>query len=362
MQTAQHTIHITGAGLNLSLCGNRKWVAAKAAIGSLLIYTMLAPAQAKSSDTIGAINFFGYQGLDLAKVREALPIREGDQLGKETRGQIENAIEKAIGKKPTDVAEVCCDGKGRTLVYIGLPGGTYKPFVLNPVPKGGEKLSAEIVSLEGRTAEARTAAVKKGGGAAEEDDSLGYALSKDPEARALQLEMRKWALTRGPELVQVLRSSSDTKQRRVASVVLGYAEQSPEQIAALVLAARDSDSGVRNNATRALGVLLESNAKLANEVEPETFLAMLGSGVWSDHNKAVWLLDTMSEGRDPKLLAKIREQALEPLIEMALWSEFGHAYSARLVLGRVGGIPEEKLSLMAWQGPVDAIVAAARKR
>jgi len=57
-----------------------------------------------------------------------------------------------------------------------------------------------------------------------------------------------------------------------------------------------------------------------------------------------------------------REQALEPLIEMALWSEKGHALFARIVLGRVGGIPEEKLGLMAWNGPVDAIVAAARRQ
>jgi hypothetical protein len=89
---------------------------------------------------------------------------------------------------------------------------------------------------------------------------------------------------------------------------------------------------------------------------------MLGSGTWSDHNKAVALLDPMSRGRDPMLLAKVHAQALEPLIEMALWREAGHAYSARMVLGRMGGIPEEKLALMAWNGSADAIVAAARRQ
>jgi hypothetical protein len=180
--------------------------------------------------------------------------------------------------------------------------------------------------------------------------------------RALQLEMRAWALEHGPELVHVLRSSSDTKQRRVASAVLGYARQSPEQIVTLIRAARDPDPVVRNNATRAVVVLVRSNARLAEGVEPETFLAMLGSGTWSDHNKAVALLDLMTSGRDPKLLARIREQALEPLIEMALWSNAGHAYFARVVLGRLGGLPEEQLSLMALDGPVDPIVAAARRR
>jgi hypothetical protein len=45
---------------------------------------------------------------------------------------------------------------------------------------------------------------------------------------------------------------------------------------------------------------------------------------------------------------------------MALWSDTGHAYAARVVLGRLGGIPEEKLGSMAENGRVDAIVAAAR--
>jgi hypothetical protein len=331
------------------------------AIGMLLVCGVFAHGQASPGETIGVIDFFGYQGLDVAKVRAALPVHVGDPLTRQTKGLIEDAVERVIGKRPTEVAEVCCDGKGRSLIYIGLPGGTYRPFVFNPAPTGRDRLPAEIVSLAQRAGEARAAAVKKGGGAAEEDDSQGYALSKDPAARALQLEIRAWALEHGTELVRVLQSAGDAKQRRVASQVLGYARQSPEQIVTLVRAARDPDASVRNNATRALGVLVESNAGLAEGIELETFLAMLSSGTWTDRNKAVWLVDSMSQGRDPKLLAKIREQALEPLVEMALWSDAGHAFTARLVLGRMGGIPEEKLSAMAWDGPVDAIVAAARR-
>jgi hypothetical protein len=330
-------------------------------IGAPFLWGVVALGEAAPSDTIGVIDFFGYQGLDVAKVRAALPVREGDPFTRHTKGLIEDAVERVIGKKPTDVARVCCDGKGRLLIYIGLPGGTYKPFVLDPAPAGRERLPAEILSLEQRAEEARAATVRKGGDAAQEDDSQGYALSKDPAMRALQMEMRTWALEHGPELVQVLQSSSDAKQRQVASEVLGYARQSQEQIMTLVRAARDPDPVVRNNATRALVVLVRSNARLAEGIEPDTFLAMLGSGTWTDHNKAAALLDLMTSGRDPKLLARIREQALEPLIEMALWSEAGHAYFARMVLGRLGGIPEEQLSSMALDGPVDPIVAAARR-
>jgi hypothetical protein len=332
------------------------------ALGVLLLCGAPAQGQVQPSATIGVIDFFGYQGLDVAKVRAALPVHMGDRLSRQTKRLIEDAVERVIGKKPTDVAQVCCDRMGRSLIYIGLPGETYKPFVLNPAPMGRERLPGEILGLAERTMVAMDAAVKKGGGAAEEEHSQGYALSKDPATRALQLEMRAWALAHGPELMRVLPSSSDAQHRRVASQVLGYAPQSPQQIAALVRAARDPDSPVRNNATRALGVLLESNPRLAEGIEPETFLAMLGSGTWTDHNKAVWLLESMSRGRDPKLLAKIREQALEALIEMASWSDAGHAYTARMVVGRLGGISEDKLSSMAFDGPVDAIVAAARGR
>jgi hypothetical protein len=331
------------------------------AIGAPLLWGVLVLGEAAPSDTIGVIDFFGYQGLDVAKVRAALPVRAGDPFTQQTKGLIEDAVARVVGKKPTDVARVCCDGTGRSLIYIGLPGGTYKPFVLDPAPAGPERLPAEILSLQRRAEEARATAVQKGGNAAQEDDSQGYALSKDPAMRAVQMDMRAWALQHGPELVHVLQSSSDAKQRQVAREVLGYARQSQEQIMALVRAARDPDPVVRNNATRALVVLVRSNARLAEGVDPDSFLAMLGSGTWTDHNKAVALLDLMTGGRDPKLLARIREQALEPLIEMALWSEAGHAYFARVVLGRLGGIPEEQLSSMALDGPVDPIVAAARR-
>ena len=162
--------------------------------------------------------------------------------------------------------------------------------------------------------------------------------------------------------MNVLRSSSDATQREIASEVLGYAQQSHEQIAALAYATRDQDSVVRNNAARALMVLVRSNTKLAAELDPDPLLEMLGSGTWTDHNKAVGLLEAMTERRDPVLLEKIRSQALEPLIEMAMWTEWGHAGWARMILGRVGGIPEDKLGVLVLNGPMDSILEAVRKQ
>ena len=48
-----------------------------------LLIAFAAPAIAK--DRIGIIDFFGYKGLDIAKVREALPVREGSVLSDQTK-------------------------------------------------------------------------------------------------------------------------------------------------------------------------------------------------------------------------------------------------------------------------------------
>src|SRR5947209_8790104 len=73
-------------------------LANKIAIGALLSCGLLTPDHAKPSDAAGAINFFGYQGLDVAKVRAALPVQTGDQLNRQTKGLIEDAVQRVIGK------------------------------------------------------------------------------------------------------------------------------------------------------------------------------------------------------------------------------------------------------------------------
>jgi hypothetical protein len=320
---------------------------------------MLVATPAMASDHIGDIEYFGYQGLDLAKVRQAVPVHPGDAYSDGTKEQVRQAVAVAIGKDPTDVAPVCCDEKGSRLLYIGLPGASSRSFAYNPEPKGKERLPAGIVELYTRLDHALEAAVHRGGHAAEEDDSNGYALVNDPSARALQLAVHDWAVGHERELLQVLEDSSAVEQRRVASDAAGYLRQSHGQILALVRAARDPDDEVRNNATRALGVLVRSNAALAAQIPADTFIGMLNSATWTDRNKAASLLMQLTAARNTDLLAKLRASALDSLIEMARWREAGHAYFARMVLGRVAGLPEDRLQGLAWNGPVDAIIEAA---
>jgi HEAT repeats len=311
---------------------------------------------------VGDIEFFGYKGLDLEKIREALPIRKGDAFTDQTKAQIREAVTDQLGKEPTDVAAVCCDESGDRLLFIGLPGESSEGFAYNPVPAGDARLPAAIHKLSDRLDQAIEAAVKLGGQNAQEDDANGYALTKEPKARALELDLRAWALPHEGELFEVLRSSADVDDRRIASEALGYGQESDAQIAALTHAARDPDDEVRNNATRALGVLARSNPALAAKIDPETFIAMLNSGTWTDRNKGAALVMQLTAARNPELLAKIRASALDSLVEMASWKRPSHAYFARMILGRVGGLPKDKLAKLAWDGPPNAIPDAVRKQ
>jgi hypothetical protein len=268
---------------------------------------------------------------------------------------------KALGREPTDITIVCCDDQGNRLLFVGLPGASYRKFAYNAKPKGSARVSNELATLYGRLNQAIEGAVRKGGEAVREDDSAGYALIGDAVARSLQLELRRYALEHESEVLLALETSSNAQHRRIAAEALGYARQSHDQILALVRAARDPDGEVRNNAVRALGVLARSNASLAASISPDVFIEMLSSGVWSDRNKAVSVLDPLAANRDPELLSKLRAHALDPLMEMALWQRPSHSYSARMLLGRIAGLPEERLRELAWKGPVDAIIKAVRK-
>jgi hypothetical protein len=88
----------------------------------------------------------------------------------------------------------------------------------------------------------------------------------------------------------------------------------------------------------------------------------LKSGIWTDRNKATWVLMQLTRTRNPVLLAELRAQALEPLIEMAEWRDIGHAAWARIILGRIAGIPEEQLMREAVQPSPQPIVRAVNAR
>jgi hypothetical protein len=323
---------------------------------SILIILIALPAIAR--DRIWDIEFFGYKGIDLEAVRKTIPVREGDDYsGDETKKKVQQAVSDALGRDATDVAGICCNENGDQVLFIGLPGASSKRFTYNPAPKGTARLSDEITALNDRLNQALEAAVRKGGDAAREDDSTGYALAHDSAARSLQLKLREYALAHEGELLSVLKSSADPKQRATAANALGYAHQSSRQIGALVRAARDPDDDVRNDAIRALGVLASSDHRPARQIPAANFIDMINSGVWRDRNKGSFLLLELTRGRNPDLLAALRTRALDSLIEISKWRSVGHALAARFVLGRIAGIPEERLQQLV-SGPLEPILDA----
>ena len=307
---------------------------------------------------IATIEFFGHRGVDIAALRTSLPVREGDEWSDDARTRVRDSVTRAIGKQATDVNAVCCTSDGGVLLFIGIPGGSYREFAYGPEPTGHARVSTELEQLDERLGQAIAAAVRKGGDAAQEDDSKGYALTKDPEARSVQLALRRYAVAHEPELFRVLASSADAKHRAIASQALGYARQSARQLNALTRAVRDPDELVRNNSTRAIGVLADANASLARHMRPDVFIEMLNSGIWTDRNKGAMVLERLTTKRNPAVLAKLRTIALDSLIEMTLWREATHAGVARMLLGRVAGIPEKQLEELARKGPPQTIVEA----
>lgn len=314
---------------------------------------------------IGNIEFYGYAGLDVAKVSAALPIHEGDTFSslealRAARPQMEEVVQRVTGHPAADVAAVS-PGGDVWLVYIGLSGNSMKPFPYNPAPKSTARLPPTAMDIYRQVDEAFVRALQKG--AAGEDDSQGYSLSRDDaELRAKQLAMHKYAALHADQIRHVLRSSSDSNQRATAAEFLGYTNQSSQQIGDLVWASHDPDAGVRNNATRALGVLANSNSKTAARIPAGGFIEMLNSGNWTDRNKASELLMQLSKTRTPKLIEALRAKAQQSLLEMAQWRS-GHAFSARVLLGRMAGIKETKLQkLAAANDQVEIIINEVQRR
>ena len=323
----------------------------------LLILILFAASIAYGQDKpklIGEVEFFGYSGIDLNKLRAALPFHETESfIGETFAAKLEparEAIKQITGRWPTDMTNVCCDDQGNWIVFIGLSG---KNISYNPPPKGNTRLPENILNLYERFIKGNMESVQQGASA--EDRSKGYALSASPLLRSIQLEMRAYAVGHDRLLRNVLKNASDDQQRIVAAELLGYARQSVSQIAALVHANRDGNGTVRNNATRALIVLAESSPKAAMKIPAEGFIELLLSGTWTDLNKVSGLLSAITKSRNAKLLTQLRRrEVLERLIEMARWRS--HAEAARYILGRIAGIDESRLEGLVRSGKVEVII------
>ncbi len=326
------------------------------------VETVQAQVQLRKA-RVGLIEFYGTTGLDVEKVRAALPVREGETFPTlvdlyATRPRIEETVRSVTGRPTTEIA-IVSPGQDVWHLFVGLSGSSVKSFPYNPEPKGTARLPEAALDVYRQVDAAFLNAMQRG--ATGEDDSKGYALSSDDETlRAKQLAMHEYAARHDDVIRAVLRTSADKEQRQIAAELLGYANQSRRQMADLVWASHDPDDGVRNNATRALAVLARSNPKVAARIPAAGFIEMLNSGKWADRNKAGELLLALSQWREPKLLAALRAQALDSLLEMARWRS-GHAQASRMMLGRIAGIEDARLyKLVSDNDQVEVIIKAVQ--
>jgi hypothetical protein len=336
-------------------------LAARRALATLALLSVgVALWAAPDRRHLGEIDFFGYKGLDLAAVRAALPLHEGDSFpppnikSDALKSQVGRAIKVVIGREPTDVAFVCCDAKQNWMAYIGLPGESYQALAFNPSPTGDVRLPKDAVKRRDELDDALERAVMNGDST--EDHSEGYALTNDPKARKAELAIRDYALQHEDLLFQVLESSSNGEHRAIAARMLGYGRQDDRQTGALVRASLDSDDGVRNDAVRALWVLADGKPAVAHSIQLTPFIRLLRSGAWSDHNKASLVLMALTATRDPQALAELRADALDPLLEMGRWHNIGHAEAALTILGRIAGIEEAALEQLIEAGQTATIL------
>jgi hypothetical protein len=313
---------------------------------------------------IGIINFYGLRHVSEGQARAALTVKEGDTILIADDGppmfvaESKRRLSVLPGVLNAHLSVVCCEGSDGIL-YVGIEENQAPILHFRELPQGRVRLPAHVVQAGSDLSAAVGAAVQRGDAA--EDDSHGHALMHDPTARAIQERFIEYAKDL-MQLRDVLRHSSEAEHRALAAEILGYAANKADVIEDLVYGMPDGSEGVRNNAMRALAVIALATSPPTRRIPVQPFIEVMNSPVWTDRNKASFALVALSQSRDPALLATLRSQAIESLVEMARWKSEGHAMPAFMILGRISGRPDEDIRA-AWEGGErEAVIDAAVNR
>jgi hypothetical protein len=270
-------------------------------------------------------------------------------------------LEAIRGVRDARLNLVCCDN-GQLIVYVGVEERRTTPAGFHAAPVGDARLSPDLVAAGKEFEAALMTAVRSG--QMSEDRTQGHSLTSDPGLRAIQERFIAFAHAEETKLLQVLRESADPRHRALAAQVLAYVDDKQAIVPDLVFAMGDPAEGVRNDAMRTLLVFTQmqpSASRVRPDVPYEPFIALLHSPIWSDLNKASGALDGLTASRNPKLLAQLKREALEPLVEMARWKSEGHAFAACMILGRIGGLSEDAILQAIKSGNRESIILAATR-
>lgn len=289
---------------------------------------------------IGLIDFHGLRSHTEAEVRKLLPFEEGDAIPSEPPDALGSSIAGALDVARVELSFVCCTPELKTIVFVGV-AETAPRSRLAP-PTGSARLPDEMIRAYQQFMSIVIELVKSGRKAAS-DHSQGHYLDPHPPLREIQESFVAFARDEFGIVKLVLTESTDSSHRAAAAMIAGYLPDKAVAAKALARAARDPDSGVRNNATRALAIIAEyalAHPELKITIDPAPFVDMLNSPTWSDLNKGIWVLDSLSASRDPVLLAALRQQARPALLDICRWKSTGHAEPGCAVLRRAEGLPD----------------------
>jgi hypothetical protein len=294
-----------------------------------------------------------------SSLRAAIGLRAGDPVP-DSDDSIRARVRALPGVAEVHVSSVCCSENGRTVLYVGIREVGTPPKMFRAEPNGAARLPRDILAAGVRFESALMSAVHRG--ATAEDGSHGYSLAQDSALRSVQEDFLQIAADRSDTLTSVLRTSADARHRALAAQILAYGASRQTVARELLYAAEDPSDAVRNNAARALAVLVawvNQNPHAGVAIAPELFVDFLNSVSWTDRNKGVMVLMPLTASRDSALLAQLRSRALPSLIEMARWTNAGHALGPFLILARIAGLSDDD-AFQAWQaGDREVIIARA---
>ncbi len=302
-------------------------------------------AQTPDFPPIGVIDVYGLRTIAESDVRELLPLAEGAPLPTDFSDRAESLasdMAEALGVSRVEFSMGCCSEAGLSVFYVGIEETAGRRLEYHAPPTGGIMLLPEILASYRALSDVWFEAVIRS--EAGEDRSDGHALSEYPPLRAIQEQFLIYAEQHREMLLEVLHESADAEHRAAAAMVLGYAPDKAGVTHDLEQAALDPHNGVRNNATRALAVIAQyghDQPELGIEIRAVPFIDMLNSVVWTDRNKGLAVLESLTADRNPETLDDLQQGALPSLIEMCRWKT-GHAYPACRILERMVGLPEQE--------------------
>lgn len=311
-------------------------------------------------DTLESVDLYGLRTVSGELVRTAVGLAAGDP----TPDSLEPSRTRLLrvpGVAAVDVSAVCCGERGGSILYVGIREDGTPPLTFRSAPSGEARLPDKVVELGARFDAALLEAFRRG--ATAEDVSQGYAVSSDSMVRSIQEKFLDVARSDFDTLVAVLRTSADAAHRALAAQIVAYGPDKPTVVRELLHASRDPSESVRNNATRALALLArwaQQNPQAGLSIPVDPFADLLNSVSWTDRNKGVLVLVPLTADRRPWLLAELRARVLPSLVEMARWSNPGHALGPYIILARIAGV-EDGEAFEVWQaGDREKIIERAQ--